>query len=180
MNFIIFDLEATCWKGKPRSKEQETIEIGAYLINAYGEEEGTFNKFIRPILNPYLSAYCQELTTIEQHEVDRADEFPEVIEHFQDWAMLFDEDYVLASWGKFDKKILQHDCLLHKLDDAWLDPHINLKQQYRDILRLSRYRGLKSAVEYEGFEFTGTHHRAITDAENLTKIFIKYLDMWRF
>jgi inhibitor of KinA sporulation pathway (predicted exonuclease) len=40
--------------------------------------------------------------------------------------------------------------------------------------------GLKSAVEREGFEFTGTHHRGIDDAENLAKIFVQYLGLWHF
>ena len=44
MNFIIFDLEATCWEGKPPNMVQETIEIGAVRINPYGEVEDTFNR----------------------------------------------------------------------------------------------------------------------------------------
>lgn len=180
MNFIIFDLEATCWVGSPPSKEQETIEIGALRINSYGEVEGDFNKFIQPVLNPNLSSYCIELTSIRQLDVDRANKFPEVIEHFQDWALLFEEDYVLASWGGFDKTILQHDCRLHDMDDGWLEPHINLKEQYREMRGFKKAKGLKAALQIEGFEFSGTHHRAISDAENLAKIFLKYLDMWRF
>lgn len=179
MNFIVFDLEATCWKGRPPSKVQEIIEIGAVRINRYGEVLGTFNRFVRPILSPNLSAFCQELTSIRQEDVDRADNFPEVVEDFQDWAEVFFEEYVFCSWGNFDRKMLVQDCLLHGLDHDWVDPHINLKQQYHDIKRLRRRRGLHSAVEAEGFEFTGIHHRGIDDAENLAKIFGKYLDEWQ-
>lgn len=181
MNFIIFDLEATCWKGKPQSKTQETIEIGALLINGYGEEvKGSYNRFIKPVLNPYLSYYCTELTSIEQEQVNRAEKFDRVIEEFQDWAEIFYDDYMLCSWGDFDKKILINDCELHNIEDYWLDNHINLKRQYQEIKRLSKPRGLKSSVEKEGFDFTGIHHRAISDAENLAKLFVKYLDEWRF
>lgn len=179
MNYIIFDLEATCWHGKPKSKTQEIIEIGAYLLDSYGEVKGSYNRFVRPILHPYLSSYCTDLTTIEQHQVDRASKFGKVIEEFQDWAEVFDEDYLLCSWGNFDKTMLIEDCRLHDIEEDWLDAHINLKSQYRDIKGLSRERGLKWAVEREGFEFSGIHHRAIADAENLAKIFIKYLDEWR-
>ncbi|MEM9884583.1 MAG: 3'-5' exonuclease [Bacteroidota bacterium] len=179
MNYIIFDLEATCWQGKPKSKQQETIEIGAFLLNPYGEIKASYNRFIRPILNPYLSTYCTELTSIEQHQVDRARKFDKVIEEFQDWAEVFEEDYWLCSWGKFDQTILQEDCRLHDIEEDWLDYHINLKSQYREIKGLSKERGLKKAVEKEGFDFSGMHHRAISDAENLVKIFLKYLDEWR-
>ena len=34
--------------------------------------------------------------------------------------------------------------------------------------------------EAEGFEFTGTYHRGLSDAQNLAKVFVKYIDMWRF
>jgi len=180
MNFIIYDLEATCWQGRPPSLVQEIIEIGAVLINNYGEVEGTFNSFIRPKIHPQLSAFCQELTTIRQSDIDRARYFPDVIEDFQDWAEIFDEDYILCSWGGFDKTMLIQDCQLHDMDYDWVEPHINLKEQYREIKRLRQSKGLKSAVNAEGFEFTGTHHRGIDDAENLARIFAKYLDEWRY
>ena len=180
MNFIVFDLEATCWEGSPPTKVQEIIEIGAFRLNGYGEVEGRFSRFIKPVLNPYLSAFCQELTTIRQEDVDRARTFPDVVEQFQDWADMFDEDYVLCSWGGFDKKLLIQDCKLHRLDWDWVEPHINLKQQYQEIKRLRKPRGLKAAVEAEGYEFSGTHHRGIDDAENLVRIFLNYRDEWRF
>lgn len=159
---------------------QEIIEIGAFRLNRYGEILGEFNRFVRPVLNPYLSPFCQELTSIEQQDVDRAEPFPEVVEIFQDWALIFDEDYLLCSWGAFDKKQLIQDCLLHDLDYNWVEHHINLKKQYQEINRLRRPRGLKKAVNREGFDFTGVHHRAIDDAENLVKVFRNHLDVWRF
>jgi len=39
-------------------------------------------------------------------------------------------------------------------------------------------RGLKRVTKQEGFEFTGIHHRAIADAENLAKIIAKFIDQW--
>lgn len=180
MNFIVFDLEATCWEGRPPGMTQEIIEIGAFRLSRYGEILGEFNRFVRPVLNPYLSPFCQELTSIEQRDVDRAEAFPEVAEIFQDWALIFEEEYLLCSWGSFDKKQLIQDCRLHDMDHGWVEPHLNLKRQYQEINRLRRPRGLKKVVAMEGFEFTGTHHRAIDDAENLVKIFRNHLDVWRF
>lgn len=180
MNFIVFDLEATCWEGSPPGMQQEIIEIGAYRLNRYGEIEGTFNRFVKPILNPYLSPFCQELTSIEQAHVERAQNFPDVIELFQDWALIFEEEYLLCSWGAFDKKMLIQDCRLHDLESDWVEPFINLKRQYQDIRRLRRPQGLKKTVVKEGYEFTGIHHRAIDDAENLVKVFRSHLDEWQF
>ncbi len=180
MNFIIYDLEATCWMGRPPSMVQEIIEIGAVRVNGYGEAEGVFSSFVRPVINPRLSSFCQELTSIRQEDVERARLFPNVAEDFQDWAEMWDEDYVLCSWGEFDQKMLINDCKLHKIDYDWTAPHINLKDQYREIKRLKQPRGLKAVVEAEGYDFVGTHHRGIDDAKNLALIFTKYLDEWRY
>ncbi|MCC6410310.1 MAG: 3'-5' exonuclease, partial [Saprospiraceae bacterium] len=42
MHYIIYDLEATCWENTPPGYIQETIEIGAFRINPYGEVRGKF------------------------------------------------------------------------------------------------------------------------------------------
>jgi inhibitor of KinA sporulation pathway (predicted exonuclease) len=158
----------------------ETIEIGAVKLDEYGEVHGSFNRFIRPSLHPVLSDFCRQLTSISQIEINRADKFPRVIDEFMDWIELEDDNYWLCSWGGFDKRQLIADCQLHKIETAWLDYHINLKDQYAKKKKLRQPIGLKKAVEREGFEFTGIHHRGISDAENLAKIFIKYRDSWQY
>jgi len=181
LNFIIYDLEATCWEGKtPDGLTQETIEIGAVKINSYGEQVGSYNRFIRPVVHPYLSPFCKSLTSITQDDVDRSMRFEEVCQEFMEWADIENEDYYFCSWGSFDQKQLINDCIRNDMDYDWLDNYINLKKQYRDIKKLNKPVGLKAAVKKEGFEFTGIHHRGISDAENLAKIFLKHLDVWQY
>ena len=178
MNYIIYDLEATCWDGNPKELVKETIEIGAVLLNEYGEELGSFEKFVKPIINPFLSPFCKNLTTITQEDVNRAKKFPEVIEEFKEWADIYDEDYLLCSWGNFDRKQFIRDCKLHRLEYDWCNEHINIKRQYRELNRLHRPIGLAKAVKKEGFEFEGQQHRGIDDAINLAKIFNRHIDVW--
>ena len=180
MNYIIFDLEATCWETVPPGYVQEIIEIGAVLVDDYGDALETFNAFVKPTRHPNLSPYCRNLTGISQIDVNRAQAFPEVINKFLDWAYIDDEDYMLCSWGEFDRKMLATDCLNHGFNPDWTDCYTNLKNDYRRVKGLRKPIGLKKAVELEGFEFTGDHHRAIADAENLTKVFVKHLGSWQF
>lgn len=180
MNFIVFDLEATCWDGAPDHMVQEIIEIGALKLNRFGEEEGRFSMLIRPILNPVLSTYCKNLTTIDQIEINRANTFPVVIDAFLDWVEADDDEYVLCSWGGKDKLLLLQDCQLHHYEDDWVEDHLNVRKQYHELKKLRRRRSLKHSIEVEGFEFTGQQHRALADAENLAKIFFKYLDLWQY
>ena len=60
----------------------------------------------------------------------------------------------------------------------FVEQYIDLKRAYRNLKQIKHASGLKSTVKKEGFEFTGLHHRAISDAENLAKVFIKYLEDW--
>lgn len=177
-NYIVYDLEATCWENTPPGYIQETIEIGAFRVNQFGELRGKFNRFVRPVVHPVLSPFCRQLTNITQEDVNRARNFPEVIEEFQDWARMEEEDYVLCSWGNFDKKLFIRECQLHRLESSWAENHVNLKEQYKILKRMRHGVGLRKAVEREGILFTGMQHRGISDAENLVKLFLKYLGNW--
>ena len=178
MNFIIFDLEATCWLGRPPKGANEIIEIGALKLNRYGETLSTFNRFVKPIVSPVLSGFCKNLTSIKQADVDNARDFKRVFADFEAWTYERSDDILLCSWGPADQQYLIDDCKLHKLDDEWLDNFIDIKYQYHNNRHLLKHRGLKKTLTKEGFEFTGIEHRAISDAENLAKIFTKYIDEW--
>ncbi len=178
MNYIIFDLEATCWRGYPPKGITEIIEIGALKVNRYGEVEDSFSRFIKPVVNPLLSGFCKNLTSIRQEDVDRAATFPRVINSFMEWGRFYEEDYYLCAWGADDAMLLRNDCTLHDVEDDWLINFVNVKKAYKRLKGLQHASGLKSTVRKEGFDFTGLHHRAISDAENLAKVFVKYLEEW--
>lgn len=179
MNFIVYDLEATCWENRGK-RQSEIIEIGAIKLNEYAEVEDTFCRFVKPVVHPFLSPFCIQLTSITQVDVNRAAKFYTVVEEFQDWIEIDDEEYLLCSWGNYDKTQLIKDCEFHDIYSDWAEEHINLKAQYQQIRGLNKPFGLKKAVKAEGFEFEGTHHRGIDDAYNLAKIFGKFFDEWRY
>ncbi len=178
MRYIIYDLEATCWRGRPPKGITEVIEIGAIMVDRYGDINSTFSKFVKPIVNPHLSGFCKKLTSISQENVNGAQTFERVVRDFKEWGEMFDDEYILLSWGIDDKRLLANDCRLHKLDTDFTEQYVDLKKAYRNLKGLKNASGLKSTVKKEGFDFTGLHHRAISDAENLAKIFIKYLEDW--
>lgn len=178
MNYIIFDLEATCWLGRPPHGINEVIEIGAVKVNRYGENDSVFSRFVKPTYNPILSDFCRKLTSIEQIDIDRAKTFPYVCQDFMDWIEI-EEDFCLVSWGKYDKEQLLLECRMHNMEYEWLEYHYNVKTAYKKLKKEPHEQGLKKVIKNEGFQFTGIHHRAISDAENLAKVFVKYLDSWQ-
>lgn len=180
MNYIILDLEATCWEDRTLKHTSEIIEIGAVRVNANQEITGEFSRFIRPQRHPELSEFCKSLTTITQEEIDAAASFPVVLEEFLQWIKGDNSSYHLGSWGFYDKKQFEKDCTLHGLDTAWLNPHISIKHQYATITGAKRPMGMAGALKREGLDLVGTHHRGIDDARNISKIFLKHFDHWQY
>lgn len=179
MNYIILDLEATCWNDKGVKRQNEIIEIGALKLNAQGETISEFSAFVKPTLNPELSDFCTELTTITQDDVDTAQDYPAVEEEFKQWINV-NEPYFLCSWGQYDKNQFLKDCELHGRSTDWLDPHTSIKHQYTKIKGLKRHIGMKGALWMEGIELKGTHHRGIDDARNIAEIFRANFGSWNF
>jgi inhibitor of KinA sporulation pathway (predicted exonuclease) len=178
MIYVVFDLEATCWE-KGKNRPNETIEIGAVLVSDARVITGEFDRFIKPVKSPRLSPFCTELTSIRQEDVKSAEGFPEIIRDFLEWITNHDENFMLCSWGYYDRQQLQADCELHGLDHSWLAHHISLKHQYAKIKKHKKLIGLNKALSIDFTGFEGTHHRGIDDARNLAKIFVKYFDEWK-
>jgi len=59
VNYIILDLEATCWEGHDKSRN-ETIEIGALKVNNEKLIVSEFEEFIKPMRFPILSEFCKK------------------------------------------------------------------------------------------------------------------------
>jgi len=177
-SYIVFDLEATC-EENDRQFPNEIIEIGAVKVKetAEGKMEviDEFMTFARPQIRRELTKFCKDLTSITQEQVDTAPSFEEAVETFKEWIEI-EEDYLLCSWGHYDRTQFKKDLRKIRANDKWVERHISLKHQYADIT--GKLIGVKGALRKEGLKFEGTHHRGIDDARNIAKIFIKYFDKW--
>jgi len=185
---IILDLEATCWDrgsegnfrdvdqstleiGGPHWKqlnEMEIIEIGAVKVKNDYEFEiiDQFQTFVRPVLNPILTDFCKNLTTISQKDVDNAPYFKEAFLNFRKWS---GKPICYMGWGKYDYKQIQKDCLRSGLSCFSEDKYINGKDEYFRFTG-KRAGGLGKAVRRHNLKFEGTHHRAISDAIMTAKV----------
>jgi len=166
---VVVDLEATCWRKGTRPDRMETIEIGAVRFHAgEGSREWEFSAFVRPRDEPQLSSFCTGLTSITQEDVDSAQSFPTVLDQFVTWTG--DDVWALCSWGEYDRRQLEIDCVRHGLArPTILDRHVNLKARFAEWRGIERC-GMKAALGLLGLELHGIHHRAIDDARGVTKI----------
>ena len=69
MKVVIVDLEATCLRERKPDFISEIIEIGAVKIDDDKIIE-EMSLFVKPTINPILSDFCTELTSISQEDVD--------------------------------------------------------------------------------------------------------------
>lgn len=164
--FLIVDLECTCWEND-RSRPHETIEIGSVVYRTGEGVLDEFQRFVRPRLHPELSAFCTELTSIVQADVDGAPTFPDALAAWLAWAESY-RPWVLASWGEFDRNQLHRDCDLHGIAYPF-DDHVNIKRAF------AKYQGcqpcgMAKALRLAGLTLEGMHHRGIDDARNITRL----------
>ncbi|RPK19982.1 3'-5' exonuclease [Paenibacillus xylanexedens] len=187
MNYIIFDLEATCGKEIPDG-ESEIIEIGAVKLNDKLEIVDEFQSFIRPVLHPQITYFCEELTSITQADVNNAPSFEDAYHEFIRWCGVIESPtgpiknapFTLCSWGYYDKKMLKTDCNRWGVPHNEFTNHISVKHQHGPLIGIKHGVGMASALQKLGIPLDGTHHRGIDDARNIAKIFVNIFPNLKF
>jgi len=171
--YVIFDLEATCWEEK-NDRPKEIIEIGAVKLNENLEVIDRFSEFAKPTINPELTEFCKNLTTIKQEDVNNAKTFNIAIKDFENWIFSSSEDVKMISWGYYDKKQILEEATLKNYSGGILklleERHISLKHEFARM-RKERTCGMARALEKLNIPLEGMHHRGIDDAKNIAKIF---------
>lgn len=175
MKTIIFDIEASCEdKNINKNYNMETIEIGAVKVEN-GQVVDTFKTFIKPEYVQSLTPFCTELTGITYDDLKDAISFNEAIVDFYE----FSYGLPIYSCGEFDRKFLTRELhdkgehYVHKLAANAINAnHRNLKTLFSKVTGEKPCEMLKMA-ELLNIEIEGTHHRALDDSLNLTKIFIE-------
>ncbi|VEF10862.1 exonuclease [Pseudomonas fluorescens] len=173
------DLEATCddvgESESPRSlavvpEQMETIEIGLVVIDLETlEVVDEFQRFVRPQINPVLTHFCKQLTSIQQADVDTSGTFMEVGQELAAFIARY-PDAAWASWGDYDARQLERDAALAACPSLLSGlQHFNVKK-WNKGLYVDQPKSLKQTVESLGLVWQGTYHRGIDDARNVASI----------
>ena len=180
-NYIIFDLEATCINDRQAQFTNEIIEIGAVKLDQNLAQVDTFQTFIRPTINPILSDFCVNLTTIQQQDVDDGVGFEEALQRFAHWITSTGDEVVLLSWGYYDKKQILNEAQMKGYEGeihSLLEHHRSLKHDFAKLTK-TKACGMKKALQRLQIEQVGLHHRGLDDALNIAEIFKAIYDKYR-
>lgn len=168
---VVCDLEATCWSDGESQliDNMEVIEIGCVLCDMKGTIKDEFATYVRPQVNPLLSPFCRQLTSITQGDVDNAPLFEDAMLLLDNWATKHKN--IWGSWGNFDRNLLlsQQQRIGCEFQFTRL-PHINLKKAWRRTTKQRQHNDLQSALRFHELAFEGTPHRAINDARNTARL----------
>ncbi|WP_197342602.1 3'-5' exonuclease [Ralstonia solanacearum] len=169
---LVVDLEATCADdGSIPPEEMEIIEVGACWVNEWCHISDTFQSFVRPSRRPVLTNFCTALTSIAQEQVDAAPNFVCVAEDLR----VFVERHrgpssSWGSWGAYDRKQLERECVQLGIEPLAGLPHQNLKRLFSKRQRIGKEVGMAMALRMSGIQPEGQHHRALDDACNIAKL----------
>lgn len=166
---VVIDVEATCWPGSPpHGERQEIIEVGVVLFDV--KKLLISNKeslIVRPDFSK-VSKFCTELTTLTQADVDKGITFAEACHILKKEYQT--ESRTFASYGDFDRKAFERDCIHKNVKFPFGPTHLNIKNLFAIAFSLEREIGMAEALKKMNLPLIGTHHRGHDDAENIAKI----------
>lgn len=169
--YLVVDLEATCDdQGGIEANQMEIIEIGAVMIDGRTFKcKGEYQTFVRPVMFPILTEFCKTLTSIKQTDVDAAPTFPTAFTDFSSWMKSY-QALIFCSWGDYDRKQIEQDCIRHGLLNPMPVTHLNVKRLFAERFKIKKRPGMKSALTLVGLDLIGLHHRGIDDARNIGRL----------
>lgn len=175
MKIIVVDIEATCWRKNPPPGEQnEIIEVGVCLLDTETLTPSHKKSILVKPTRSKVSDFCTKLTTLTQEQVDTGISFAEAC------AMLEKEyeskAHIWVSWGNYDRKMFESQCISFGVPYPFHEQHINLKELHGTVMNKGQKMGMARAVKSVGLELIGTHHRGDDDAWNIARVLAVMLE----
>jgi inhibitor of KinA sporulation pathway (predicted exonuclease) len=177
---LVVDVECTCWAppgDPPEGERSEIIEIGVAVVDTGSLRLQQCDDLLVKPTNSRVSAFCTELTTLRQEQVDAGMGFADACRVLK--KRYAAQECTWASWGDFDRSQFERQCRLQAVPYPFGKSHVNAKNLYALAHALPAELGMAEALEREGLELEGTHHRAHHDAKNIARLLIALLKKYR-
>lgn len=175
---LVVDVESTCWEGEPPSGQMsEIIEIGLCVVDVAALERVERRSIlVRPACSA-VSAYCTQLTTLTQADVDAGTPLVEacrvLVQEYQSGQRPF------ASFGDYDRQQFERNCAVFGIPYPFGPTHLNVKNLAAVSYGWSREVGMSEALRRLGLPLEGTHHRGGDDAWNIAGLLCHLLQRIR-
>ena len=185
MKYVVVDLEMNKIRQKSEARRictQETIEIGAVMLDDNLQEVASFRTYVKPEYNDGIDRKISRLTGITDEMVEHAPFFNEAFRMFTNWCLGTGDDVTIYAWSDSDfnqirKEMLLKDYQISETEEIlvtneWAD----FQQEFDAHLGFERQLSLKMALDMAGIDFAGREHDALDDARNTAELLQVFRD----
>ena len=183
MNYLVIDLEMCKVPRDYRSKRykysNETIQIGAVLLDEEFKRIGTLSQFVHPE-HGVIDYFIENLTGIKNGQVKHAPRLQEALLHMLNW--IGDREYKVYAWSGSDRAQILHEIKAKNIVDEKIASFMEESRwvDYQDIFmkryEMSRKMSLEEALGRADVDPEGRFHDGLNDAVN-TGLLIEKLEL---
>lgn len=183
MNYLVIDLEMCKVPRDYRSKRykyaNETIQIGAVLLDEEFKRIGTLSQFVHPE-HGVIDYFIENLTGIKNVQVKHAPRLQEALLHMLNW--IGDREYKVYAWSGSDRAQILHEIKAKNIVDEKIASFMEESRwvDYQDIFmkryEMSRKMSLEEAMGRADIDPEGRFHDGLNDAVN-TGLLIEKLEL---
>ena len=183
MNYLVIDLEMCKVPRDYRSKRykyaNETIQIGAVLLDEEFKRIGTLSQFVHPE-HGVIDYFIENLTGIKNGQVKHAPRLQEALLHMLNW--IGDREYKVYAWSGSDRAQILHEIKAKNIVDEKIASFMEESRwvDYQDIFmkryEMSRKMSLEEAMGRADIDPEGRFHDGLNDAVN-TGLLIEKLEL---
>lgn len=170
---VFFDFEMLCSNRGMAYEKMEAIRLGAVKYDATSREMSYFDQYIKPLNSAPLSAFCKELTGINDSDLADAPYFSAAMDKFFRWVGTLNNTRFL-SWSKSDMDRVKLDAELNAYPSGNIARMENGYTDFQAVFTSSVSRtqmSVSNALKLYGFDFTGDPHNPMYDALNTMRIY---------
>ena len=162
---------------------QETIEIGAVMLDENLEEIGSFKEYVKPVFSDKVYGRILKLTGITAEMLADADSFEAVLMRFCEWCG--SGDYIVYSWSDADIWQIMEECRMKGITCSeklryMLNHWKDFQEDFCNLLHLEKVMNLGRAVTLAGLDFSGREHDGLADARTTSKLYAESRDSKSF
>ena len=179
MKHIVVDLEMNNIRQKSEARRictNETIEIGAVMLDDNLQEISSLRTYVKPEYNDGIVPKISRLTGITDAMVVNAPKFKEALRMFTNWCLGTGDEVTIYAWSDSDFNQIRKEIVLKEyeisedernlLETEWTD----FQQEFDGHLGFERQVSLRMALDMAGIDFSGREHDALDDARNTAEL----------
>ena len=185
MKHIVVDLEMNNVAQKSEARRictQETIEIGAVMLDDNMQEISSFRTYVKPEYNHAITPKIRRLTGITTEMVACAPRFNEALRMFTNWCLGTGDEVTIYAWSDTDYSQIKKEMELKHYEVSATEESLlcneweDFQKEFDLHLGFERQVSLKMALDMAGIDFSGREHDALDDARNTAELLQVFRD----